>query len=53
MLALTCLLFTSSGASSQLAEAAAVAGPPLLGVAAYLTAHSLLVYMAGLWKYMK
>eukprot|EP00775_Hariotina_reticulata_P002764 gene2764-3058_t len=53
MLALTCLLVTKSGASSQLAEVAAAAGPPLLGIAAYLTAHSLVVYMAGLWKYMK
>ncbi|KAF6263969.1 hypothetical protein COO60DRAFT_1486656 [Scenedesmus sp. NREL 46B-D3] len=53
MAALTCLLFTRDGASSQLAVAAAAAGPPLLGIAAYLTAHSLAVYLAGLWKYMK
>jgi CDP-diacylglycerol--glycerol-3-phosphate 3-phosphatidyltransferase len=53
MAALTCLLFTRDGASSQLAVAAAAAGPPLLGIAAYLTAHSLAIYLAGLWKYMK
>eukprot|EP00879_Flechtneria_rotunda_P030722 GHRR01033394.1.p1 GENE.GHRR01033394.1~~GHRR01033394.1.p1 ORF type:complete len:125 (+),score=42.44 GHRR01033394.1:125-499(+) len=53
MAALTCLLITKDGASSQLAIAAAAAGPPLLGIAAYLTAHSLAVYLAGLWKYIK
>ncbi|WIA21920.1 hypothetical protein OEZ85_004287 [Tetradesmus obliquus] len=53
MAALTCLLFTRDGASSQLAVAAAAAGPPLLGIAAYLTAHSLAIYLAGLWKFMK
>lgn len=53
MAALTCLLLTRDGASGQLALAAAAAGPPLLLVASYLTAHSLAVYMAGLWKYMK
>lgn len=53
MAALTCLLATRDGASGQLGAAAAAAGAPLLGVAAYLTAHSLAVYMAGLWKFMK
>lgn len=53
MAALTCLLYTRDGASSQLALAAAAAGPPLLGIAAYLTAHSLVVYLAGLWKHIK
>lgn len=33
-------------------EAAAVAGVPLLVVASYLTAHSLAVYLRGLWRYM-
>lgn len=53
MVALTCLLFTRDGASTQLAAAAATAAVPLLAIASYLTAHSLVVYMMGLWKFMK
>eukprot|EP00878_Enallax_costatus_P030160 GHUV01032817.1.p3 GENE.GHUV01032817.1~~GHUV01032817.1.p3 ORF type:complete len:125 (+),score=47.83 GHUV01032817.1:1384-1758(+) len=53
MVALTCLLFTRDGASTQLAAAAASAAVPLLAIASYLTAHSLVVYMAGVWKFMK
>jgi hypothetical protein len=51
MVALTCLLLTRDGAQGQLGVAAAAAGAPLLGVAAYLTAHSLAVYFAGLWPH--
>ncbi len=53
MVSLTCLLLTKDGAVGQLGAVAAAAGPPLLAVAAYLTAHSLALYVAGLWKYMK
>jgi hypothetical protein len=53
MVALTCLLLTKDGAQGQLGAVAAAAGAPLLGVAAYLTAYSLALYVAGLWKFMK
>lgn len=33
-------------------QAAAVAGPLLLGVAAWLTLWSLVLYFRGLWKYL-
>lgn len=53
MVALTCLLLTKDGAQGQLGVVAAAAGAPLLAVAAYLTAHSLALYVAGLWRFMK
>jgi hypothetical protein len=54
MVSLTCLLLTREGApAGLLGVAAAAAGAPLLVVAAYLTAHSLAVYVAGLWRFMK
>lgn len=53
MAALTCLLLTKDGAQGQLGMVAAAAGPPLLAVASYLTAHSLALYVAGLWRFMK
>lgn len=53
MVSLTCLLLTKDGAVGQLGAVAAAAGPPLLAVAAWLTAHSLALYVAGLWKYLK
>eukprot|EP00877_Chromochloris_zofingiensis_P012162 jgi/Chrzof1/719/Cz01g26070.t1 len=52
MTALTLLLLTRDGGSSSLMQLAAAAGPPLLIVAAYLTAHSLGVYMKGMWRFM-
>lgn len=53
MVALTCLLLTKDGAQGLLGVVAAAAGAPLLAVAAWLTAHSLALYVAGLWKFMK
>lgn len=53
MVALTCLLLTKDGVQGQLGAVAATAGPPLLAVAAWLTAHSLALYVAGLWRFMK
>lgn len=53
MVALTCLLLTKDGAQGHLGVVAAAAGAPLLAVAAYLTAHSLALYVAGLWRFMK
>jgi CDP-diacylglycerol--glycerol-3-phosphate 3-phosphatidyltransferase len=52
MVSLTLLLWTRDGAAGAAMEAAAVAGVPLLGVASYLTAHSLAVYLRGLWRFM-
>jgi CDP-diacylglycerol--glycerol-3-phosphate 3-phosphatidyltransferase len=59
MVALTALLLTrdgvpaaAAGGAAQLLQLAAAAGPPLLVVAAYLSAHSLALYLRGLWKYM-
>lgn len=52
MVSLTLLLWTRDGAAGTAMEAAAVAGVPLLVVASYLTAHSLAVYLRGLWRYM-
>lgn len=40
------------GAWLQLLDAAAAAGPPLLVVSAYLSAHSLALYLRGLWRFM-
>jgi phosphatidylglycerophosphate synthase len=40
------------GAGGALLQAAAAAGPPLLVVAAYLSAHSLALYLRGLWRFM-
>lgn len=52
MASLTLLLLTRDGASGPWMEAAAAAGPPLLGVAAWLTVHSLALYLRGLWRFM-
>jgi CDP-diacylglycerol--glycerol-3-phosphate 3-phosphatidyltransferase len=59
MVALTCLLLTrdgiaagAAGAELALLQAAAAAGPPLLIVASYLSAHSLALYLKGLWRFM-
>jgi len=60
MVALTCLLLTRDGIAAAAAggaevavmQLAAAAGPPLLVVAAYLSAHSLALYLKGLWKFM-
>lgn len=52
MVSLTLMLLTRDGASSPVMEAAALAGLPLLGVAAWLTVYSLALYMRGLWKFM-
>lgn len=47
------MLITKDGASSQLAVTAATVAVPALAIASYLTAHSLAVYLAGLWRFMK
>ncbi|KAI8467877.1 MAG: hypothetical protein J3K34DRAFT_428901 [Monoraphidium minutum] len=59
MAALTMLLWTRGGAGNAalalgqpLQFAAAALGPPLLVVAAYLSAHSLALYLRGLWRFM-
>ena len=53
MTALTLLLFSSKGAGDNgLLEASAVAGTPVLCVAAFLTVYSLVEYMKGMWKYL-
>lgn len=62
MVALTALLLTRDGVGAAAAgagaawetalQAAAAAGPPLLVVAAYLSAHSLALYLRGLWRFM-
>lgn len=60
MVALTALLATRDGVATgaaaglgdQLLHAAAAVGPPLLVVAAYLSAHSLALYLRGLWRFM-
>lgn len=40
------------GLSQVAVQAAAVAGPLLLGIAAWLTLWSLVLYFKGLWKYL-
>lgn len=59
MVALTALLMTrdgipaaAAGLELQLLQLAAAAGPPLLVVSAWLSAHSLGLYLRGLWKFM-
>jgi len=52
MAALTLLLLTRDGASGAVLEAAAAAAVPLLCVAAWLTVHSLALYLRGLWRFM-
>lgn len=42
----------TEGAAVKVFELAAAGGPPLLVIAAYLSAHSLALYLKGLWKYM-
>lgn len=52
MVSLTLLLAARAGGVSWLVDASGLLGPPLLGVAAYLTVHSLALYMRGLWPFM-
>ena len=52
MISLALLLLSSRGADIALVDAAATAGPPLLGVAAILTVSSFAQYMRGLWPYL-
>lgn len=40
------------GLSPAAVQAAAVAGPLLLGIAAWLTLWSLILYFKGLWQYL-
>jgi CDP-diacylglycerol--glycerol-3-phosphate 3-phosphatidyltransferase len=51
MSSLTLLLMCKDGGEGQLVQMAATAGPALLVVAAWLTVHSLAIYMRGLWKH--
>ncbi len=52
MTALTLLLAASGGGSDPGVQAAGLAGPPLLCVAAALSVTSLAGYMRALWKYL-
>ncbi len=52
MAALTLLLAASGGGSDAGTQAAGLAGPPLLCVAAALSVGSLAAYVRALWKYL-
>jgi phosphatidylglycerophosphate synthase len=52
MASLTLMLLASSGSSGLLYDAAGSTGLPLLLLAAFLTAASLVDYLRGVWKYL-
>ena len=52
MTALALLLYCKDGGSGLVVETAAQLGPILLCIAAWLTVHSLAIYIRGLWRFL-